>query len=276
VTATQQLPLIDSSGPRHQTAAGEVRLLVFNAQHAAPGRARRQAEWIAAQEAADLVVISEVGSGPGGAALIGALTAGGYTSVLAPGASFAGYCTVLASRGVGLTAIPSGIKVFPHRGPAATFSLGGERIGLLGLYVPSRGPKERRNEDKRAFQRAVTAALPGFLGQFGGPVIVAGDLNVVEPGHIPHHAVFGDWEYDFYRSFAEAGLTDAYRALHPDAAGHSWFGRSGQGYRFDHAFVTTPHARLIRSCRYLQEPRELCITDHAAMTLFLGPIHSSD
>ncbi len=64
MTATQQLPLIDPSGPRHRPAAGEVRLLVFNAQHAAPGRARRQAEWIAAQEAADLVVISEVGSGP--------------------------------------------------------------------------------------------------------------------------------------------------------------------------------------------------------------------
>ncbi len=215
MTVTQQLSLIDSSGPRHQAAAGEVRLLVFNAQHASPGRARRQAEWIAAQEAADLLVISEVGSGPGGAALIGALTERGYTSVLAPGASFAGYGTILASREVGLTAIPSGIKVLPHRGPAATFTLAGERIGLLGLYVPSRGPKERRNEDKRAFQRAVTAALPGFPAQFGGPVIVAGDLNVVEPGHIPHHAVFGDWEYDFYRSFAGAGLTDAYRALHP-------------------------------------------------------------
>ncbi len=217
MTATQQLPLIELSGPRHRAAAAEVRLLVFNAQHASPGRARRQAEWIAAQEAADLVVISEVGSGPGGAALIGALTAAGYTSVLAPGAAFAGYRTVLASRGAGLTAVPSGIKVLPHRGPAATFTLAEERIGLLGLYMPSRGPKERRNEDKRAFQQAVTATLPGFLAQFRGPVIVAGDLNVVEPGHIPHHAVFGDWEYGFFRSFAEAGLTDAYRALHPDA-----------------------------------------------------------
>jgi exonuclease III len=253
-----------------------VRLLVFNAQHASPGRARRQAEWSAAQEAADLLVISEVGSGPGGAALIGALTERGYTSVLAPGVSFAGYGTILASRGAGLTAIPSGIKVLPHRGPAATFTLAGARIGLLGLYVPSRGPKGRRNEDKRAFQRAVTAALPGFLGRFGGPVIVAGDLNVVEPGHIPHHAVFGDWEYGFYRSFAGAGLTDAYRALHPDAPGHSWFGCSGQGYRFDYVFVTAPHAGLIRSCRYLQEPRELGVTDHAAMTLVLGPIHPSD
>jgi hypothetical protein len=45
-------------------------------------------------------------------------------------------------------------------------------------------------------------------------VFVAGDLNVVEPGHIPHHSVFGDREHDFYRSFVGAGLIDAYRALH--------------------------------------------------------------
>ena len=121
-------------------------------------------------------------------------------------------------------------------------------------------------------KHAGTVQLPGIVRR---PVIVAGDLNV-EPGYIPHHAVFGDWEYDSYRSFAEAGLTDTYRALHPDAPGHSWFGRSGQGYRFDHAFVATPHAGLIRSCRYRPEPRELCITDHAAMALVLRPVHSSD
>ena len=68
MTAPRQPSLIGPSGPRHQAAADEVRLLVFNAQHASPGRARRQAEWIAAQEVADLLVISEVGSGPGGAA----------------------------------------------------------------------------------------------------------------------------------------------------------------------------------------------------------------
>jgi exonuclease III len=74
------------------------------------------------------------------------------------------------------------------------------------------------------------------------------------------------------RFFANAGLADAYRVLHPDAVEHSWFGRSGLGYRFDHAFITTQHAGLIRSCRYLQKPRELALTDHAAMTLSLGPI----
>src|SRR5215471_705260 len=56
--------------PRHEAATDTVRVLAFNAQHACASRSHRQAAWIAGQEAADVVVITEVGSGPGGAALV--------------------------------------------------------------------------------------------------------------------------------------------------------------------------------------------------------------
>jgi exodeoxyribonuclease-3 len=267
MTTARQLPLIPQAEPAHQPATDMLRLLLFNAQHASPSRARRQAEWIAGQESADLVILTEVGAGPGGHALVGALSEHGYPYVLAPEPALPDYRTVLASRGVDLSPVPSGIDVFPHRGVAAAVSLAGHTIGLLGLYVPSRGPQQRRNQNKRAFQQAVTRALPGFAAQFGGPVIIAGDLNIIEPGHTPHHRVFGGWEYDFYRSFADAGMTDAFRAVHPHTAEHSWFGRSGQGYRFDHVFVTKRHSAQIRSCGYLQAPRKQGLTDHAAMAL---------
>lgn len=271
MTASHQLPLIATPAPAHPPATGTLRLLVFNTQHASPGRARRQAAWIASQENADLVVVTEVGAGPGGHAIIEALGERGYSSVLAPVPTAPDYRAILASRGPALTPVPSGIPVLPHRGPAAHISVAGHTLGLLGLYVPSRGPQQRRNEHKRAFQQAVTTALPGFLGQFGGPVIIAGDLNVVEPGHIPHLPVFGDWEYRFYQAFLDAGLADAYRIVHPQGSDHSWFGRSGNGYRIDHAFVTRPHAAQVRGCEYLTAPREQGLTDHAAMTLTLDP-----
>jgi exonuclease III len=244
--------------------------MLFNAQHASPGRARRQAGWIAAQDNADLVIATEVGAGPGGQALIEALGEHGYSSVLACEPAAPDYRTVLASRRPDLTPVPSGIGVLAHRGPAAAVTADGHAVGLLGLYVPSRGPQQRRNENKRAFQNAVTTALPGFLTRFDGPVIVAGDLNVVEPGHVPHLPVFGAWEYAFYQSVLDAGMTDAYRAKHPDALDHSWFGRSGTGYRIDHIFVTRQHAAQVRSCGYLQAPRQQGLTDHAAMTLTLA------
>jgi exonuclease III len=267
--AGDQLSLLGPAGSRHEAATDAARVLVFNAQHSAPGRAYRQAEWIAAQEAADLVVVTEVGAGPGGAAMVAALAEHGYASVVAPEPAAADYRTVLACRGAALEPVPSGVGVLPHRAPAATVLIGGQQVLLLGLYVPSRGPKERRNEAKRAFQAAVSAALPGLVASAQGPVIAAGDLNVVEPNHVPHHAVYGEWEYDFYRSFARAGLADAFRALHPEAAEHSWYGRAGQGYRFDHAFVTTSHSTRIGRCSYDHRPVEQGLTDHAALLLVL-------
>jgi exonuclease III len=162
------------------------------------------------------------------------------------------------------------IDRFPYRGPAASTILNGHSIRILGLYVPSRGAKQVRNQAKREFQRAVSDALPRFLEEFDGPVIAVGDLNVVEPGHIPYHAIFGEWEYDFYRSFVDAGFVDAYRLLNPRSVEHSWYGRSGQGYRFDHAFISAKHVDLVRSCGYIQEPRIVGITDHAALALTVG------
>ncbi|HUY47295.1 MAG TPA: endonuclease/exonuclease/phosphatase family protein [Streptosporangiaceae bacterium] len=267
MTAGQQMSLFPAQSPARPAATDTVRLMVFNTQHASPGRARAQVTWIAAQDDADLLILTEVSAGPGGHSLIQALAENGYSSVLAPEPAEPDYRAVLASRGPVLTPIPGGISVFSHRGPAAAADIGGHRIGLLGLYVPSRGPRQRRNENKRAFQDAVTGAVPALVARFSDPLIIAGDLNVVEPGHIPHLPVFGEWEYAFYRSFLEAGMTDAYRQIHPQAGDHSWFGRSGTGYRLDHIFITSPHAPRVRDCGYLQAPRHLGLTDHAAMTI---------
>jgi len=251
------------AGPASTT---DLRLVTFNAQHAAPDRARRQAAWLGQQPDADIVVLAEVSHGPGGPALLDALAQHGYAHIHAPRPGVPDYSTVIASRNAPLEPVPTGIDVLAHRAPAVDLRIGGRRLRLVGLYVPSRGPAERRNENKRAFQHAVTRALPGVLARFDGPVVVTGDLNVVEPGHVPHYPVFGRWEYDFYRSFTDAGLADAYRALHPDASGHSWYGRSGNGYRFDHTFLTTDRLALTR-CDYVHAPRQHGLSDHAAMAV---------
>ena len=185
MTAGRQLPLTVPADQLHRPAPGLLRLMVFNSQHASPSRSRRQAAWIASQAEADLVVVTEVGAGPGGHALTGALHEHGYSSVLAPQPA-PDYRTVLASRGSGAHRATQRYRRVPTPRPSRSSRPRRASVGLLGLYVPSRGPQQRRNQAKRAFQDAVTKALPGFLAQFSGPVIVAGDLNVVEPGHVPH------------------------------------------------------------------------------------------
>lgn len=266
-----QLSLLAPAQPQHTASTTHAQVLVLNTQHASPARAYRQAEWISQQEAADLAVLTEVSSGPGGKALVEALYHFGYAHVIAPLAASGDYSTVLASRTARLEPVNAGVGFLPHRAPAAVATIGGRKIGVVGLYVPSRGPKERRNEDKRGFQTAVSAALPGLGNVFPDmPIVAAGDLNIIEPGHQPPHKVFGRWEYAFYDSFAVAGFTDAFRHLHPDAAEHSWFGRRGLGFRFDHVFTTTAHTAHIRACAYDQTPRTTSLTDHAAMTLTLS------
>lgn len=265
---TEQLLLLDPPEAGHEAATDEVRLLTLNAQNASAGRAQRLAQWAAGQEAADHLVVTEVGYGPGGQALVSALANRGYRSVLALPADggLSDYRTVLATRSAGLDPVESCISELPHRAPAARLRIGDHVVGLLGLYVPSRGNMVK----KRRFQDAVAQALPAFLAQFDEPVIVTGDLNVLEPGHTPPHNTFRQWEYGFYEAFSAAGLVDAFRLLHPELDDHSWFGREGAGYRFDHTFVTGGHTSHVQACQYLHEPRELGLTDHSAMLLRLS------
>lgn len=263
------------AGLMHPSRAPSVRrlghagVMTWNVQHAAAARAWRQAAWIAAQDSADIVILTEVPAG--GDAHATALREYGYTT----------HCPrprgdhrVLVATRLGDLAVVDQLYTgrLPGRLVAVRVRLpGGHAFGVVGLYVPSRGPREQRNVAKRAFQADVTAVLPTLAKAFAPatPVIVAGDLNVVEPGHQPHHAVFGAWEYDFYRAFAAAGLTDAFRHLHPDAAEHSWYGRAGRGYRFDHLFCATDHVDALNECRYLHDPREQELSDHSALAAVL-------
>lgn len=163
-----------------------------------------------------------------------------------------------------------------HRCVAARVALPAGEIGVTGLYVPSRGPAARRNQDKRAFQERVMTVLPTVETSLGvpGPVVIAGDLNVLEPDHDPRYAVFGEWEYDFYRAFGQAGFDDAFRVKEPTAMDYSWFGRPSaegvrNGYRFDHAFVSRAHRTAVVACRYDHSVRTAGLTDHSAMALAL-------
>lgn len=270
ISPATQLRLPAPAEPASPSTTDTAHLLLFNAQHASPDRSRRQAAWIAKRDDADIVVLTEVSSTQGGHALVTALADHGYATIIAPSPDTRDYRTVLACRITDVQAVPTPVTHLPHRAPAARITIAGNTLGILGLYVPSRGPKQHRNKAKRAFQEAVSAALPALTAAFPNmPVIIAGDLNVIEKDHQPPHKVFGRWEYAFYDSFKHAGYVDAFRHLHPKQIDHSWYGRSGNGFRFDHIFISSTHTGLLLSCQYDQSPRTNQLSDHAAMTLKL-------
>jgi exodeoxyribonuclease-3 len=260
--------------PADERAKSTVRVLTWNVQHAAADRSWRQAAWVAAQ-GVEVAVLTEVAAGNGATAVAQALSEHGYTTHT-PTAAASGardYRVTLACRGGRMEVLPRPrASHLPHRFAAARVRVNELDLVMAGLYVPSRGPKERRNVDKRAFQTAVTALLPDLAALARGdmPVIVAGDLNVLEPGHDPAHANFGEWEYAFYRSFAAHGFSDGFRHRHPHDVDHSWFGRrSGAGYRFDHLFADVEHLPWLTACSYDHTPRQSGLSDHAALTATL-------
>jgi hypothetical protein len=70
---------------------------------------------------------------------------------------------------------------------------------------------------------------------------------------------------------AGAGYRDAFRLVAPGTLDYSWVGRTGDGYRYDHAHVSGPLAGRVQGCRYVHEPRtdEDRLTDHSALTVAL-------
>ena len=83
-----------------------------------------------------------------------------------------------------------------------------------------------------------------------------GDLNVVGREHLPRYSAFRSWEYDALDHVVDHGLVDVFAELHPGVQAHSWIGRTGNGYRYDYAFVSEDLITAVRDCEYMHEPRE--------------------
>jgi exodeoxyribonuclease-3 len=51
---------------------------------------------------------------------------------------------------------------------------------------------------------------------------------------------------------------------------HSQVGRTGDGYRYDHAFCSRSLVDVLRTCDYVAEPRLSRLSDHSALTVRLS------
>ncbi|MGH4002429.1 MAG: endonuclease/exonuclease/phosphatase family protein, partial [Pseudonocardiaceae bacterium] len=143
-------------GPAH---LAEIRVLTCNVQRASVSRVRRQAAWLAGT-GADVLLLTEVSADESGDVLARLLMDYGFEVLLPRPSANDRYRVLVACR----DAVPAGVDVgagsMGHRCVAARMALAAGEIGVVGLYVPSRGPRDRRNQDKRAFQDRVATVLP--------------------------------------------------------------------------------------------------------------------
>ena len=169
-------------------------LLTFNIGNPSPERAQRQLAWLASRDE-HVLVLTETKASAGCQLLAGAFTAAGY-HVTYPEPGPGEYGTMIISW---ITTAPDGfgnqIGYLPSRAAAVILPAPGGPLRVIGLYVPSRDAGVEKTERKRKWLAACDTALASATAAM--PAIVAGDLNILEPGHQPRYPFFAPFEYDF-------------------------------------------------------------------------------
>jgi exodeoxyribonuclease-3 len=158
------------------------------------------------------------------------------------------------------------------------------RIGELravSVYVPNgREVGTPIFEDKLRFLEAAAERIRALASE---PLVVAGDFNVCpsdsdvyDPAAFVGSTHVTPEERERFRALLEAGTVDAFRALHPDEPGFTWWDyRQGHfhrkmGLRIDAFLLSPPLAERLVECgidrSYRKGPKP---SDHAPLLLEL-------
>lgn len=140
-------------------------------------------------------------------------------------------------------------------------------IRVVSAYVPNgQAIGSEPFAQKLAFLDAMGRRAAQLVGQ---PTIIAGDLNVCptdldvwDPAQNHGATHITADERSRLASIIELGFVDAYRALHPDEPGFTWwdyrFGafHKAQGLRIDHVLVSRPLSGRVREARIERDFRK--------------------
>ncbi|MCE6993273.1 endonuclease/exonuclease/phosphatase family protein [Saccharothrix sp. S26] len=252
-------------------------LLTLNLGAPSLDRARRQLAWLA-DRPEDVFVLTETKATPGTKHLADTFTAAGYAVTLPHHADGELGVLIVSKTATRPDPLTDHLDYLPARATGVVTHTDHGPLRILGAYVPSRDATLDKTERKKRWIAGFQAALD--TTRTDTPVLLLGDLNVIEPDHQPpHRGQFAPFEYDFYRDLTRRhGLLDLYRHHHPDRIDHSWARRPELGYRYDHAHATPDLADQLLTCAYVHDTRTpqadgTRLTDHSglAVTLNLTP-----
>ena len=244
----------------------DLRLLTINISGPSVERAERLAAFMLPLDV-DVAVLTETRANLGTERLLAEFEAAGYgiQAVLPSSKRERGVAVLNRTGSSSGIASPAQIDL-SHRLAIEEIREPGD-FRLIAVYVPSRDATSEKIDRKRRFLDQMVDVVQQEA--MSGRVVLMGDLNVVGRTHLPRYPAFRAWEYDALDHVVGHGLVDAFTELHPGVQAHSWIGRTGNGYRYDYAFVSGALTRALRGCEYLHEPRLQGLSDHAALLLTL-------
>jgi exodeoxyribonuclease-3 len=154
-------------------------------------------------------------------------------------------------------------------------------VRVASVYVPNgRAPDTPTYADKLRFLEAMADRIGPLSGE---PLVVAGDFNVCpadldvyDPAAFVGSTHVTPPERERFAALLHAGTVDAFRALHPDEPGFTWWDyrqghfHRGLGLRIDAHLVSRPLADRIAACGIDRDFRKGSKpSDHAPLLLEL-------
>ncbi len=245
----------------------ELSVFCWNIANPSIQRAGQQAEWLRKRKE-NILVLTEAKQSQGCVFLERYFHAYGY-NIIFPKPEGNEYGVMIVSKlPLRISGFSNLVSYIRSRVTSVTVQFQDEKLEVIGAYIPSRDAGYEKTQKKKLFLQVLSEALAS--NSPSEKRIFCGDLNILEPDHIPHYPFFEDWEYDFYHALAKYQLNDAFRCLNPNEQEYSWVGRTEDGYRYDHCFVSTDLLSSVHACYYLHQPRIDKLSDHSALIMELA------
>jgi len=155
--------------------------------------------------------------------------------------------------------IACGSSIFPkcdEKFPHAMLRLEFDIFDIYGVYFPHK-------KKHSLFPYLIDEELSK-----GKPSIIAGDYNSGINGLDQKGTSF--WYSEFLIKMQENGYLDAFRLKHGDIKEYSWYSHQGNGFRYDHTYVSESLSPIVHDCYYDHIAREHKYADHSPMILELA------
>jgi exodeoxyribonuclease-3 len=203
----------------------------------------------------DLLFMQETKCEPNAFPLL-ELEAAGYRVAHHSAGRWAGVALMARSE---LGEVCAGLAGEPSRDEARWLEADVDGVRAVSVYVPNgRSPDSPFYEDKLRFLEAMAERIAKLSS---GPLVVAGDFNVCpsdldvyDPTAFVGATHVTPAERERFRALLDAGTVDAFRELHPDKPGFTWWDyRQGHfhrkmGLRIDAFLLSPPVAERLVKC----------------------------
>ena len=209
-----------------------------------------------------------------------ALAEQGYHAVHHSAGRWAGVA-IAAPTGVEFSDVCAGLAGEPDADEARWLEASADGVRVITTYVPNgRVVDSPFYEDKLRFLDAAAERIQALDGSFlvaGDFNVCPSDLDVYDPAAFAGETHVTPAERERFAALLAAGTVDAFRELHPDEPGFTWWDyRAGHfhkkmGLRIDAFLLSPPLGERLRECgidrNFRKGPKP---SDHAPLLVELG------